>query len=110
MVNEPKSFFSQLFDLSFSRFVTPSIIRVVFIIAIIAAGLGALGTLGTASLAGGRGGGGFLLGLIMAVVAFFVSVIVARISLEAVVALFRIAENTRTLAEAARREMGQSGD
>lgn len=103
MDNQPRSFFSLLFDLSFSRFVTPSIVRVVFIIAIITAGIGALGILAGFSV-GGPQGGSFIFALITALLTFLIWVILARIGLEAVVALFRIAENTNTIARAAERD------
>ncbi len=98
-----RSFFARLFDMSFSEFVTPSIIQIIYTISIFAAGLAAIGVLIGLSQVGGAGA---FLGLIMAVVGFFIYVIIARVTLEAVVALFRIAENTRVMADKAR----QSGD
>jgi len=99
-----RSFFARLFDMSFSEFVTPSIIQVIYLISIFAAGLAAIGVLVGLSQAGGAG---LFLGLIMAVVGFFIYVIIARVTLEAVVALFRIAENTRVMADKARTPGGE---
>lgn len=104
---ENQSFFSKLFDMSFSRFVTPSIVQVVFMLGIIVAGLAALGIFG--ALASTAGGVGALLGIVVGVIAFIVYVVIARVSLEAIVALFRIAENTKVLAEAAREARRADG-
>lgn len=98
-----QSFFSNLFDMSFSKFVTPSIIRVVFVLAIIGGAFAAIGVF-TATANAFRGGAFF--GLVGAVIAFFVYVIMARVGLEAVVALFRVAENTKVLADDVRSRTG----
>lgn len=96
-----RSFFSLVFDMSFTRFVTPSIVRIVFVLAIVVSGLAALGFVATFSA------GEFSLAifplLLVAALIFFVNVIVSRVALEAVVALFRIADNSSVLAEEARR-------
>lgn len=94
---QPKqSFFSQLFDLSFDEFITMKIIRIVYILSIIAAGVGALVFLFGTAAAGGAGG--FILGLIVAAILFLIYVILARIWLEIVMVLFKIAENTSVIA------------
>ncbi len=101
---EDEGFFAGLFDFSFSRFVTLRVIRVLYALAVLAAAVAALVTLGACS----RGGvGGVLVGLILAVVVFFVYVLIARVWLEVIAVLFRIAENTTVLAEKARRERGE---
>lgn len=88
-------FFARLFDTSFSEFVTPKIISVIFVLSIIMAGIGALGIfIGLAS----SGGLGVLFGLESGILTFLIYVIVARVGLEAVVALFKIAENTAAMA------------
>ena len=93
---ESQSFFSGLFDFSFREYVTPKIIRVIFVILIVFAALGALALLITSS----RGGGfGIVLGIIFAVVGFFLYVILFRIYLEVVSALFRINDNIATLVQ-----------
>ncbi len=93
---ESQSFFSGLFDFSFREYVTPKIIRVIFVILIVFAALGALALLVTSS----RGGGfGIVLGIIFAVVGFFLYVILFRIYLEVVSALFRINDNIATLVQ-----------
>ena len=61
-----KGFFGRLFDLSFSEFVTPSIIKVIFIV-----------------------------GIVFAPSVFFVYVLFARVLSDVYLILFRIEENTR---------------
>ena len=91
---ESQSFFSGLFDFSFKEYVTPKIIRVIFVILIVFAAIGALALL----IGSARGGGlGIVLGIIFAVVGFFLYVILFRIYLEVVSALFRINDNIATL-------------
>jgi hypothetical protein len=103
-------FFRSLYDLSFQEFVTPRIIRVIYVIALIVAGLwsislliAALGTLGLASqmssysqsmsplVAVG------LFQLVGAPIAFVLLSIATRIYLEFAMAVFRIAENTEAI-------------
>jgi hypothetical protein len=91
---ESQSFFSGLFDFSFKEYVTPKIIRVIFVILIVFAAIGAVALL----IGSARGGGfGIVLGIIFAVVGFFLYVILFRIYLEVVSALFRINDNIATL-------------
>jgi Domain of unknown function (DUF4282) len=85
-------FFSSLFDTSFKSFVTPKIVRVVFIIGLVVAALYGLGIF--IALAS-RGGGGVVLGLILGPIVFLVMTIGLRVYLEVVMLLFRIEANTR---------------
>lgn len=87
-----KSFFARLFDLSFTEYVTPSIIKVLFIIGIVLAGLFSL--LVFVSLAN-QGGGAVIAGIILAPLMFFFYVLMARVLSEVYLILFRIEENTR---------------
>ena len=91
-----KGFFSSLFDLSFTEFVTIRIIKVLFVLAIIGSGIGAL-----AVLIGGIAGGGAqaFISIILAPIVFFLYILLARIWLEVIIVLFRIAENTGKLVE-----------
>jgi len=91
-----KGFFGSLFDLSFKEFVTIRIIKVLFVLAIIASGIGAL-----ALFIGGIAGGGAraFISIILAPIVFFLYVLLARIWLEVIIVLFRIAENTGKLVE-----------
>ncbi|MGQ9651743.1 MAG: DUF4282 domain-containing protein [Phycisphaerae bacterium] len=96
-MNDAKSFFSSLLDMSFSDFVTPKIIKILFILAIIGSAIWALALL-VAGLGSGSAGG-FLGGLIGAPIVFIVAVILIRVYLEVLLVMFRIAENTRRLVE-----------
>lgn len=104
MVSSPKGFFSSLYDLSFDTFVTPRIVRVVYLIWLVAIALWAL-TFLVAGLAvqptlygsGSVNGVFFVFHLVGAAVIFVVGSISARITLEFVMAVFRIAENTDPL-------------
>lgn len=93
---EQKGLFGSLFDLSFTEFVTTRVIKVLFVLAIIISAIGAL-----ALLVGGiaSGVGTALLAIILTPIAFCLSVLGARIWLEVVIVLFRIAENTGRLVE-----------
>jgi hypothetical protein len=87
-----KSFLGRLFDLSFSEFITPSIIKIIFIVGIAFAGLAAL--LVFASFVN-QGGGATVLGILIAPLVFFVYVLFARVLAEVYLILFKIEENTR---------------
>jgi hypothetical protein len=86
------SFFSRLFDMSFSRFVTPSLIKILFILAIIGISLFAVFML-IAGAASAGDGGIFL--VILAPIYWLLGVIYARVLLELAIVFFRIEINTR---------------
>ena len=89
-------FFARLFDLSFSEFITTKIVRALYVVAMVGAGLGSL-----VPLVGGfasRTFGGILLGLILTPVLFVLYVTLARVWLETLIVLFRIAENIQKMA------------
>ena len=95
-MNEPsRNFLSLLFDLTFDEFVTTRILRVLFVLSIVLAAIAGLGVFFGLSIGGGSG---VLIGLLLGVAVFFLYVIIARLVLEGVVALFKIAENTSVLA------------
>lgn len=85
-------FFSRLFDMSFTRFVTPSLIKVLFILAIIVVSIVSLFMLigGAAS----AGDGGIVL-VILAPIYWLLGIIYARVFLELAIVFFRIEMNTR---------------
>ena len=93
---ETKGFFGRLFDLSFNEFITTKIITVLYVCAMVGAGVWGLPILfgGFAS----KSFGGILAGLVLAPIAFLVGTILARIWLETLIVLFRIAENTAKIA------------
>jgi hypothetical protein len=90
--SSPKGFFARLFDLSFSEFVTPSIIKVIFIVGIVLAGLMSLVVFAAFA---NQGGGAVVAGIVFAPLVFFVYVLFARVLSEVYLILFRIEENTR---------------
>ena len=94
-------FFGKLFDMSFDEFITPTVMKVLYIIAIALSALWALGLL--AALAD-SGGAEFVVGLILAPTMFVLSILLARIILESMLVLFSIAESTRNMASAMERD------
>jgi hypothetical protein len=96
MDNPEKPPFSAIFDFSFKEFISIDLIRVLYVFAFIVAGLTMIGTI----LAGFSASFWWGLGsLIVSPVVFFIIVFMARIGLETMVVLFRIAENTRETAD-----------
>lgn len=93
-----KGFLASLFDLSFSEFITVRLIKIVYVIFILVSALGALAIL----FGGFRTGSvfGVLGGIVGAAIAFIIYVLFARVWLELVIVIFRIAEDTRKLVAA----------
>lgn len=98
---EHKGFFVQLFDVSFQEFLTPKIIKVLYVLAIISAGVYTLILLGKAFSASVSGG--FTV-LILSPLGFLLGVVNARIVMELILVLFRIAENTGETARQGRSQ------
>ena len=93
--------FSAIFDFSFTEFISIELIRVLYVFAFIVAGLTMAGTI----LAGFSNSFWWGLGsIIMAPIVFFTIVFFARISLETMIVLFRIAENTKETANNTKAE------
>ena len=90
------NFLSALFDFSFSEFVTTKIIKILYGIFIVLAGIAAL----VAIIVGfiDSAGQGILM-LILSPLVFLLYVIMARVWLELVIVIFRIAENVGEIAE-----------
>lgn len=91
-----RGFFASLFDFSFSSFITIRLIKVIY--ALFIAGSAVFALLFVASAFRASALFGLFVLLIVAPVLFFFYVILARVYLELVVAIFRIAENTSILA------------
>lgn len=87
---------SALFDLSFSQFVTMSIIKILYILAIVLAGLFALFIVITSFISSIVGG---LIALVISPIIFLIYVLMARIWLEIIMVIFRIERNTRVVAD-----------
>ncbi|MCL1600914.1 MAG: DUF4282 domain-containing protein [Actinomycetia bacterium] len=85
-----------LFDFSFEKFITPSIVKIVYIVVIVMAGLWWLSLIFLGISAGGIGG--FLGGLIFGGLAALLMVLFYRIFLELTMILFRIHDNTDVMA------------
>lgn len=85
-----------LFDLSFAEFITPRVIKVIYVIAIILAGLGTiLLVLNGFRIGIGRG----ILHLVLAPIVFLLYVLAARVWCEIILVVFRIAGNTDKLVQ-----------
>ena len=89
------SFWSRLFDLSFEEFITPSLIKVLYVLAMVVIGLGVLGAIIMGFVNSGAWG---VLVLVMALIAGFVYLLVARVLLELTIIFFRIRDNTEEIA------------
>ncbi len=91
-----KGFFGSLFDISFTEIITTRIIKVLFVLAIIGSGIAAVALL-VSGIAGG--GVGAFISIILAPLVFLLYVVMARVWLEVIMVMFRIAENTDKLVE-----------
>jgi hypothetical protein len=85
-----KGFFASLFDLSFREFITPRIIKLLFVLAIIISAIVAF-VLFIGGIA--QGGATIFLALIGAPLLFLLYVIMARVWLELIMVMFHIADN-----------------
>ena len=95
-MEDHKGFFGALFDFSFSEFVTTKIIKVLFGLAIfIAAVVTIIYIAGSFASSVPLG----ILILILSPVIFLIYVILARVWLEVIIVLFRIAENVGEIAK-----------
>jgi len=88
-------FWSRFFDFSFEEFITPSLIKVLFVIAMVVIGLGVLAAIIMGFVASGVYG---IFVLIAALIGGFIYLLLARVGLEMVVVFFRIRENTEEIA------------
>lgn len=91
-----KGFFSSLFDFSFTEFITPKIISILFIIGVIGSGISALGFIVSGFAADVVMG---ILFLILSPIVFLLMVIVFRVYMEIIIILFKIYENIKTISE-----------
>lgn len=101
-MEQRKGFLASLFDFSFSEFITTKIIKILYGIGIFFAGLMALFVI----VAAFRESPGYgILGLlILAPLVFLLHVIIARVWLEVIIVIFRIAEYARDIAAQGQRE------
>jgi hypothetical protein len=96
-MEQAKGFLESLFDFSFTAFITSKIIKFLYGLSIAGAGLGSVFL-----IVGGFGvsaGVGILMLLIGAPLLFLLGVIYARVLLEIIIVIFRIAENIAVIAQ-----------
>jgi hypothetical protein len=98
--DEARGLFSSLFDLSFTTFVTSKLIKVLYALAILFAALVAAALLVSGFSQGSLVG---LLMLIVAPIVFLATVIYARVLLEIMIVVFRMAEHLAEIAQQGRR-------
>lgn len=95
-MNHNKSFFEKLFDFSFSSFIAPQIVGVLYGLGLLSGLVTALGfVLRSLMLSVFQG----LFSLVAAAVGLLIYTIILRVSLESFIAFIRTADNTRILAE-----------
>ena len=85
---EARGFFAALFDFSFSEFLTPKIIKILYGIGLVLAAIGALVFIGAGFH---RGVGAGVIFLIVSPLIFLLYALGVRIYLEILIVLFRIA-------------------
>jgi hypothetical protein len=100
--------FGDLFDFSFSRFVTMRLLRFLYGFALLACAIGSLWT-GFVAIAAAGGFMGKLFGLAMIPLSFIVLAIMSRVWFELVMVMFKIAENTRAAADLLRQSREREG-
>jgi len=96
--SDTKGFVASLFDFGFTSFVTPKVVKVLYVLIMILLGLGSLASAIFAFQFGGAVAGFFVL-LIVAPLVFFVYLSLWRIGLEIFVVVFRLAEDVRAIRE-----------
>jgi hypothetical protein len=95
-MEEAKGFFGALFDFSFTEFVTTKIIKVLFALAIIGSAIAAIAYIAMSfSASSGLG----VVVLLLSPAIFILYVILARVWLEVIIVLFRIAEHVSDIAK-----------
>jgi hypothetical protein len=94
---EPKGFLGALFDFSFTSFVTPKVVKVLYILIVIVVGLSALGF--ALTVLATNIGLGLIVLLIGAPLYFLVVTALYRITLEFFMVIFRMAQDIRAIRE-----------
>jgi uncharacterized membrane protein len=95
-MSQTKNFLAQLFDFSFTDFITPKLVGIVYGIGIGVVGVYSLITIVTGFYEAFWLG---LLGLVVAPFIFLGMIIILRFYLEFLVVMFRVAQNTSRIAE-----------
>ena len=95
-MREKKGFLGALFDFSFSEFITVKLIKILYILGIIFSTIVAIIFIVSGfNISTGVG----IIFLILSPIIFLLYVILIRIWLEIIIVVFKIAENTKQLAE-----------
>ena len=95
MENRTDGFLNALFDFSFSKFITLSIVKLLYAIGIAVALIATLGMVGTSFTQGVVAG---IIALMVSPIFFLLYVIALRVWLELVIVIFRIADHTAKIA------------
>jgi hypothetical protein len=89
-----------LLDVSFSRFITSKLVSILYVLFLAFVGLGLIVTIFGALIDLFQGDfGSALLQIILAPIGALVAVVIARVYLELIIVIFKIAENTRAMVE-----------
>ncbi|RDI28241.1 uncharacterized protein DUF4282 [Rhodococcus sp. AG1013] len=91
----PSSFFTALFDYNFNSYVTPKVVKVLYILVTIFIGLGSL-SFGVSGFMGDNPGVGIIT-LIVGALFFIVMLALIRITLEFYVAVIKISEDVKEI-------------
>ncbi len=94
---EPKGFLGALFDFSFTSFVTPKVVKVLYILIVVVVGLSAVGF--ALSVLAANVGLGLIVLLVVAPLYFLVVTALYRITLEFFMVIFRMAQDIRAIRE-----------
>jgi uncharacterized protein DUF4282 len=94
---EPKGFLGALFDFSFTSFVTPKVVKVLYILIVVVVGLSAVGF--ALSVLATNVGLGLIVLLVGAPLYFLVVTALYRITLEFFMVIFRMAQDIRAIRE-----------
>ena len=100
-MNQRKTFFNSLFDISFANFITIKIIGILYIMAIVMVSLGCLAFLINSF---NNGFVGVLTGLIVTPLIWILQVIGIRVGLESLAASIKTSENTARMLEIMQRQ------
>ncbi len=91
-----KGFWARFFDFSFKEFITPSVIKVLFIVMMVVIGLSVLGMIVQGFVFFGAVG---VVMLIAALIWGFVALLFSRVFLELVMVFFNIHDHTKKMAD-----------
>ncbi len=84
-----------LLDFSFSRFLTPSLVKIIYALVFVLMGIGWLIMVVSGFSQGGFKGG--LMALIFGTLVMFVYLLMMRVSLELMIVIFRLGDDTKRL-------------